>query len=414
MRLTGHAVERGDKGYQVAFADAESETRHYAVAAGPGLLAPSRLRPAAPSITPPAEGADYIVIAHPSLLVAVQPLVAWRQKQGLRTSVVTTEQIADQFGQGISSPDAIRAFLSWAAEAWPAPAPRFVLLAGDASYDPTGNGDGSQSDLTPTALVATQEMGETASDNALADLDGDGRPDLAIGRLPGQTSQEMEAMVAKTLAYEQQAPPGDWRQRFLFLADDDDPYFADFNREIADGLGAGLQAEQLVIGQTPDVREALLRRLNEGAAIVNYMGHGAVDIWAQEEVLTNDDIANLRQDGRLPFVVVWACLSGYFIHPEQRSLGEVLLLTPARGAVAALVPSGETYPTDQHTLAKALFGQPLKTEATIGEALLAAMRDLDPTQPGERDIINTFVLLGDPALRLVLPSPPNHPTSTGS
>ena len=400
IQLTGFNTEKVDGAYQVSFDDEQPDAQRYYAVAEAALLSPPSIEPAPDPLAIPPDGADYIVIAHPSLVQAVQPLVGYREEQGLRTVVVTTEQIYQRFSQGLPTAQALTDFLRWAHDEWPSPAPRFVLLAGDASYDPLGYTAGPYQNLVPTGLRDTQEMGETASDNALADLNGDGLPDLAIGRFPAQTPEEMQAMVAKTLAYEQEAPAGDWRQQMLLVADDDDSYFGQFNQDMASHIPDDFKTTQMVIGDGEDVRADLLQSLNDGERLVSYMGHGAVNIWAQEEILTNDDIADLDQEGRLPFVVVWACLSGFFHHPSIESLGETLLLTPDKGAVAVLVPTGQTFPTNQRVLADALFGRYLFQAPTIGEALNAALRELNPQHAGERDIINTFVLLGDPALRI--------------
>ena len=242
-------------------------------------------------------------------------------------------------------------------------------------------------------------MGETASDNALADVDGDDLPDLTIGRFPAQTPAEIAAMVAKTIDYEKERPAGDWVRKWLFAADDDDPFFSDFNDEIIGMLPAGFEAEKLVIAPNKDVHDGLLAALNDGRGLVSYMGHGAVDIWAKEEIFTTEDVAGLTQEGRLPIILVWACLNGYFQHPKRTSLGETLLLTPEKGAVAGLFPTGETFPNDQLIMARALLDANLTTTSTLGEALLKAIRQLDPENPGQRDIIHTFALLGDPALK---------------
>ena len=365
-----------------------------------GVFKPAQIAPAPPPLTAPEEGADYIVIAHPSLVDAIQPLVTYRESQGLRTVVVTTDQIYLRFNNGMQSPDAITAFLRWAVETWPAPKPRFVLLAGDASYDPLNYLDAPYKNLVPGVFVSTIEMGETISDNAMADINGDGWQDLAIGRFPAQTPEEIKAMVDKTIAFETARPEGRWINQMLFVADDDDPYFNKFNEEHIAMLPDAFSPENLVIAPGQDTRGELLRKLNQGRGLVSYMGHGAIDIWAQEEIFKNADVPKLQQDGRLGIFLVWACLNGYFQHPSQISLGEMLLITPGKGGVAGLFPTGQTFPNDQWIMADALFQSALFDKPTIGEAFLEAAHALNPEYDGQRDIINTFLLLGDPALRL--------------
>ena len=101
-----------------------------------------------------------------------------------------------RFGQ--KSPFAVRDYLQFATSNWKKP-PRFVLFAGDASYDPKnylGFGDG---DLVPTRLVDTDYM-EAASDDWFADFDDDGVADLAIGRLPVRSPEEAFVLVSKIMA----------------------------------------------------------------------------------------------------------------------------------------------------------------------------------------------------------------------
>jgi hypothetical protein len=98
-----------------------------------------------------------------------------------------SEDLYDEFNFGVRGPEAIRAFLQSAAQ-WKI-RPRWVLLVGDASIDPRNYMGIGAFDFVPTKLVPTVYL-KTASDDWLADVNGDGVPDFAIGRIPVRTAQD--------------------------------------------------------------------------------------------------------------------------------------------------------------------------------------------------------------------------------
>ena len=114
-------------------------------------------------------GADLLIISHRNFMNSIEPLRALRQSQGLRVAVVDVEDVFDEFGFGDKTPYAVRDFLSYAATHW-APAPRFVLLVGDASLDSKNYLGFGDHNFVPTKLIDTQLM-ETASDYWLADFE---------------------------------------------------------------------------------------------------------------------------------------------------------------------------------------------------------------------------------------------------
>jgi len=93
----------------------------------------------------------------------------------------------------------IQDFLAYAESSWKKK-PRFVLFAGDASYDPKNYLGFGDSDFVPTRLIDTQFM-ETSSDDWFSDFDSDGIADMATGRLPARTGEELATMVSKIINY---------------------------------------------------------------------------------------------------------------------------------------------------------------------------------------------------------------------
>ncbi len=368
-----------------------------------GLAKPAAILPAAASDLPDFPGgADLLIVTVPQFREALQPLIEARTAQGLRVAVVDVAAVNDAFNYGRTGPEGIRGLVQHALAAWEPPAPRYLLLAGDASYDPRGYLNGSESDLVPAHEVYTTYSGWTASDvwYAMPDDGPAAKPRLAIGRLPAQTPEQMAVMVRKTLASEQATGSAAWQRRALLVADNDEQGFADETADFAARL-TGYDTQQVTIADDGRAaREQLLSAFDGGTGLIGYFGHGSVVLWAQEKVFATEDVARLTNRDRLPIVFTVTCLSGFFSHPTTPSLGETLLRADNGGAVAALVPSSAAILSDQRLLAQNLADALAGDAETLGEAVLQAQAGLPETLGGVREILLTFNLLGDPTLPL--------------
>jgi hypothetical protein len=349
-------------------------------------------------------GADLVIVTVPAFRAALAPLVSARRAAGLRVALVDLAAAYDAFSFGRADPAAIRDLARWARAHWTPPAPAFLLLAGDASYDPRGYLKGAEADLIPTRLIETVHTGWTASDVwfALPDDGPTASPALAVGRFPAQTADQMATMVAKTLAYEHGDATATWRRQALLVADNDDPGFIAEAQGFA-AVSSNYTARVVTLeGDGSTARAALLGAFGAGIGLVGYFGHGSLNLWAQEKVFSAEDAGRLTNRDRQPIVFTVTCLSGFFQHPTTPSLGEVLLRTRDGGAVAALVPSSAALLDDQHFLAaglaRALTAAPAGGPA-LGAIILQAQAGL-PAAPGVREILLTFNLLGDPSLDL--------------
>ncbi len=391
----------------LSFQDDEGEgLRRYALATAGARLTPQAILPAnSADLRQNSEGADYIVITPSDFAAALQPLVDYRREQGLRVTVAEIQDVYDTFSGGMVDPAAVRDYMRYARDNWPGPAPRFLLLVGDASYDYRGFLADGTPNLIPTYLLQTHFVGETASDNWFVSLDEqDDRPDMAVGRIPAQTAEQVATVVAKTLAYEQDPNAANWAGRALFVADDKQTSFQEISDDLATNyLPASYEAEKVYLGQSADPNGAVIDQLNQGVGMVTYVGHGSMNVWAQEKILSITDAVSLH-NATQPFLMTMTCLVGYFHHPQAASMGEELLFNRDGGVVAAFVPTSESLATDQSQLAGNIYTHLFGDAPTVGEAIMLGKQDLSAERDLMQDLIETFTLLGDPALRLQRPN----------
>jgi hypothetical protein len=339
------------------------------------------------------EGADMVLVSHRKFRSALGPLKALRESEGLKTQILDVTDVYDEFNYGIHGPDAIRSFLRYAHEHW-RPSPRYVLLVGDASYDPRNFLKKGNSDLVPTKLVDTY-FNETASDGWFADFDGDGIPELAVGRLPVRTAAEAKTVVGKIVGYEQAGKRN--LNGALLVADKNEGWdFETATTELGKLVAATMPVTLSKRSEGPTdaaVRTRLISQLSRGPALVNYFGHGAPALWSKTGMLQTKDIARLDNAANLSFYVMMTCNNAYFVEPVQESLSEALLLSPAGGAIASVASSGYVDAGAQTVLDRVFF-QLLLANPTwrIGDVLREAK-----TKITDKDLRRTELIVGDPA-----------------
>ena len=380
--------------------------------------------------------ADYLMIGHRSLLAAATPLAEFHRRRGLEVDVIDVDDVYDAFSHGVVTPQAIRDFIAYAAKSWKRPAPRYVLLIGDASWDVHNdelddrnyadwtfrpgetkrfrkNGSTpyaqqiAQRNLVPTWSVETYE-GHAASDNPFVDVVGDdGKPDLAIGRLPVATPGEVSAIVDKIIAYAELSTVGPWRRNILWITNEE----AWFQR-VSDNLVGHLDGFAATrVYPSPDEKDNaahqqfLRSAFDEGQLLVHFIGHGGRYIWRtgppdlrkNHDLFTLDDVDALSPTRQLPMILSMTCYSAPFDHPTADSIGEKFLRLPDRGAIAVFAASWRNSPTERFS--RELMEALTRPGLTIGEAILQAKQE-EPSKV----MVETYNLLGDPALALALPS----------
>ena len=394
-KITGWTMDRGRVPLSLA------PDMHLAAIGPNGFLAPDAIRGLRVSQwRDNTNQADLLIITSDALASTLQPLAEARAAAGIQTAIVPIAEIYDAFGEGEAGPDSLRAFLQYSHENWADPKPRYVLLVGDVSTDFRNYLGHAPQNTIPTYLIPVTFSGETVSDTRLADLDGDQQPDIALGRWPVDDEGILADLIERTLSYEQNpASP-----IAIFSADGTEEQFSFF----ADSLiQQNNLAEANVVKLYGQPAAALTTAWNEGAWLVTYNGHGSLDMWGKDQVLTMEAVRSLRPHSfASPIVLQFTCLTGLFAHPTVNSISETML-SHEQGPVLIVAATSLTLPNNQEPFAQHLI-QALQNPANLqmGDAFLEAQRNVDvAAAPWLQEIVDTFGLLGDPGTRIVRPDP---------
>lgn len=365
----------------------------YATAAAPE-------QPAALSLNQPStlnlntNTADFVIITTNALKSALQPLVAAREAQGMNVDVVDVDDVYDEFGYGLHGPQAIKDFLARANAQWTIK-PKYVIFAGDASNDPRNYTGAGNLDFVPTKLVDAT-YNETSSDDWLADFNDNGIADIPIGRLPVGTVADTNLVISKIVGFAPVTP-----ESAMLVADDPTGYYFNFeqaNDQVEAQLPPSMNVQRVNVrldGPNP-AKANIIAGFNAGRALVNYTGHGNVDVWSGASIFKSADATALTNGNKLSFVIVMDCLNGYYHQPGLLSLSEAFLQAPAGGAVAAFASSGLTLPDGQHAMSTQLYSllygsQPI----ALGDAIKIAKGATT-----DIDVRRTWIFFGDPSMRI--------------
>ncbi|MCX7930500.1 MAG: C25 family cysteine peptidase [Chlorobi bacterium] len=402
--------ERGN-GYSITVPLGEGP--HAIVATGSEKIETAHVRPCRGAhLLDDTNAADYLIITHERFRPAAERLAQYRSRRnGVVARIVDVGEIFDTFGHGEKSPHAIKEFLRFAYQQWRR-FPRYVLLVGDASWDPRKvSSDALNDDFIPS-------YGKPVSDYWYTLLDGDDLiAETSIGRLPVQTLAQADAIVSKIIEHDTMSV-AQWHKQFLFITGGADPAEQlDFYESViyslvpllVDPFQRALCADTVVASLYAGTRTGvplpmgIVQAINNGTGWINYIGHGAprsleVAGWEPER---------LHNVGRYPILASFSCQIGAFAEPNIGALGEDFLSAPRAGMVAVIATTGFGIRSYDDVVNTGIFATLAREHMrAIGPILNRAKLYLFD---GSQSAINTIMqtsLLGDPLTRIPIDSLP--------
>ena len=376
---------------------------------------------------------DYLIIT-PSVFLSQANRLAQinRDQNNLNVKVITLDEIYTEFSCGQQDVGAIRNFVKYVYDNANSDQDRlkYLCLFGDASFD-YKNRIRNNTNYVPiwNSLQSFSLSFSFISDEFYAQLDGDegnldefvGDSDLAVGRIIADSQIKARELVDKIANYYDEKSYGKWRNNYLIVSDDVDEDWEKVLQETTDESAtqvtnyrpymnavkihtdAYLQESTSAGERYPKAKADFFDRLDEGAVVINYFGHGGEDGLASERIFDKFDAQNLKNTNRYNCFITVTCEFTKFDDPLRETAGEYVYWNPRGGAVGLITTTRQIYVNVgvslNEKLTENLFDDSAGENLSIAEVLTKTKNELNTVQK----LLVFFI--GDPAMKLAIPEP---------
>lgn len=374
---------------------------------------------------------DMIIISPVAWIQHAERLAEMHRNSvdSLRVLVVDPEKVYNEFGSGTPDAGALRRMFKMFYDRGKdgEHSLRYALLMSRPSYDHRHLTEWMQTsgwETIPTWQTdgCADESYSFSTDDVLAMLEdgsgvniGNDKLSIAIGRFPVRYAEEARVLVDKTINYVEKSPSGDWKNKFLVVADDQDN---GVHLEQADAAILRMQsrpdgqnfiynkvyidAYPKVGGVTAGARELMYRLLDEGTAWWWYVGHASIDTWTAEGMVSRTDLSDKMFFRRLPMLYAPTCTFSRYDGSQDCGV-ELLINNPQGGIIASLTPLRPVYISSNGVFTLQVADVMMERDdkgrsLTVGEIFRRAKNK-------GRDDTNRlrYTFAGDPALRVPVP-----------
>jgi len=340
-------------------------------------------------------------------------------------SRVWINELYDQFAQGIENhPLAIRNFVNYAVDTWDI-IPQHLLLVGKSlDYRNLTNGQSQESFVPTYGFPPSDFLLTTRSTN-------DNVPQLAVGRIPARDKSQIQNYLDKVIEIESleyndcDLEARSWTKNVFHAVsgynDTEANYFVSFLNDLepimeSSAMGGEILRTLIQSGIQIDVQDDLPALMEEGIALISYMGHPTTD----GTIYWNFDIEAPEfydNPGRYPIINANSCFSGNIHHNGDPVMAEEYVLADNRGAIGYIAIVNFGWPTFMQPFNIQLYEQLGNNQygGEIGKVIQAAYTNVyfDATTSGfdispQLKQLHSLVYAGDPAMRTFSHSKPDY------
>lgn len=403
--------------YSGSFSATGSSITKYLVVGPSDYLSVSAAQEVSPvDLTKVLTGVEAIIITPTEFASQAETLKQYYQgKLNKVVAVINYNDIFNQFNCGMHDPSAIRNYIRYV---WQSDAGRSlatITLLGSGTYDWRNfSGSAQAKNRFPIFQKSYSADSGMVSDDYYVMLSQSSYPELAIGRYPAKTTDQLDFMITRMKQYTESPLTGWWKNTMLMMADDEfngtttGEYYhstelentsQQVNRSVLVDKIFALEYAYDSFQNKPEARADLINAINEGRLVWYYSGHGSYDQLGSEDYFRGAiDIPLLTNQRALPLFIAASCDVGELDAFSFDCLAEKLVYATNGGAIASFAATRLSNGTSNSQLINYLFEKAINLRLPIGESVqLAKVLSLSNGND------ETYILFGDPLLSIVPP-----------
>ncbi|MFO7841728.1 MAG: C25 family cysteine peptidase [Fidelibacterota bacterium] len=356
---------RGDEVYQIA-GPGKEENFSYGIAAIDSIRHVNTLEN---DMYNTAEQGDYLIVTHKDFYEKTQELAEHKRSMGFTPVIYELERIYDEYNYSNESPYALKKFLTDAYHNWSSP-PRYVLFIGDTKTE------------NPLPVIKYQSAGSRGAVLAepwFVDIDDDFVMEMALGRLPVSTEDELDSIITKIKVFDKRETPPQHQNRTALLTGPEATFKVQMEDYINTVSPDHVQTDRLYLYDshvTGDfdaglyATDTLVNFINDGIYCINYLGHGGGYTWDNYVLPYSafEEFSFVR-----PFIVnSFTCFTNSF--SNDNAIGEMLIRHP-RAGVSVLSSTGYGWLNSNYYVYKKVTQFMYEDQMSHGDAMRHALTD---------------------------------------